>query len=193
MLVWFGLALVGVGVVRFAVAWGRRLTTEKPASASSTTCANRFSGPPARPAVRLLRPLAHRPAHVARHERHLERAHVPRLRLVFLRRQLVMIVAVTIILLATTGTSPCSRSPSSPCCSPSPGASAAACSRSFKDVQQRIADVTAAAERERRRLAHLCAIFAREDDELEKFSVRKHARVRSQRRRPPGRARFTFR
>ena len=171
LLVWYGLALVAVGVVRFGVAVGRRLTTGKASLGIEYDLRNRLW-------ARLLRQsfgffdrwptgqlMSRTMSDISNVRMFLGYG------IVFFAVNIVMMVAVAVILLALDWRLALLSLAFLPALLLVTWRFSHRLQPILKDVQQRIADVTAAAE-ENVVGTRIVRIFAREDDELAKFSER---------------------
>jgi len=171
LLLWYGLALVGVGVARFGIAVARRLTTGKASLGIEYDLRNRLW-------ARLLRqPFAffdHWPTGQLMSRAMSDISNVRMFLgygIVFFAVNIVMMVAVAVILLATDWQLALVSLAFLPALLVITWRFSRRLQPILKDVQQRIADVTAAAE-ENIVGTRIVRIFAREDDELAKFSER---------------------
>ncbi len=171
LLRWYGLALVGVGVARFGIAVARRLTTGKASLGIEYDLRNRLW-------ARLLRqPFAffdHWPTGQLMSRAMSDISNVRMFLgygIVFFAVNIVMMVAVAVILLATDWRLALVSLAFLPALLVVTWRFSRRLQPILKDVQQRIADVTAAAE-ENIVGTRIVRIFAREDDELAKFSER---------------------
>ncbi len=171
LLVWYGLALVGVGVARFGIAVARRLTTGKASLGIEYDLRNRLW-------ARLLRqPFAFFDRWPTGQLMSRAMSDISNVRMflgygiVFFAVNIVMMVAVAVILLATDWQLALVSLAFLPALLVVTWRFSRRLQPILKDVQQRIADVTAAAE-ENIVGTRIVRIFAREDDELAKFSER---------------------
>jgi len=171
LLRWYGLALAGVGVARFGIAVARRLTTGKASLGIEYDLRNRLW-------ARLLRqPFAffdHWPTGQLMSRAMSDISNVRMFLgygIVFFAVNIVMMVAVAVILLATDWRLALVSLAFLPALLVVTWRFSRRLQPILKDVQQRIADVTAAAE-ENIVGTRIVRIFAREDDELAKFSER---------------------
>jgi ATP-binding cassette subfamily B protein len=171
LLVWYGLTLVGVAVVRFIVGVGRRLTTGKASLAIEYDLRNRLW------AHLLRQPYAYFDRWPTGQLMSRAMSDISNVRmflgygLVFFAVNLVMIVAVAAILLVLDWRLALLSLAFLPVLLLVTWRFSQRLKPILKDVQQRIADVTAAAE-ENVVGSRIVRIFAREDDELAKFSER---------------------
>lgn len=171
MLVWYGLALIGVGALRFAVAVGRRLTTGKASLGIEYDLRNRLW------AHLLGQPFSFFDRWPTGQLMSRVMADISNVRmflgygLVFFAVNLVMIVAVAVILLVMEWRLALLSLAFLPALLLVTWRFSRRLQPILRDVQQRIADVTAAAE-ENVVGSRIVRIFAREDDELAKFSER---------------------
>jgi ATP-binding cassette subfamily B protein len=171
LLLWYGLALVGVGVARFGIAVARRLTTGKASLGIEYDLRNRLW-------ARLLRqPFAFFDRWPTGQLMSRAMSDISNVRMflgygiVFFAVNIVMMVAVAVILLATDWQLALVSLAFLPALLVITWRFSRRLQPILKDVQQRIADVTAAAE-ENIVGTRIVRIFAREDDELAKFSER---------------------
>jgi ABC-type multidrug transport system fused ATPase/permease subunit len=171
LLVTYGLVLLGVGVVRFAVAVGRRLTSGRASLGIEYDLRNRLW-------ARLLRqPFAFFDRWPTGQLMSRAMSDISNVRmflgygLVFFAVNIVMMVAVSVILLALDWRLALLSLAFLPALLLVTWRFSRRLQPILKDVQQRIADVTAAAE-ENVVGTRIVRIFAREDDELAKFSER---------------------
>jgi ATP-binding cassette subfamily B protein len=171
LLVWYALALVGVGVVRFGVAVGRRLTSGKASLGIEYDLRNRLW-------ARLLRqPFGFFDRWPTGQLMSRTMSDISNVRMflgygiVFFAVNVVMMAAVSVILLALDWRLALLSLAFLPALLLVAWRFSRRLQPILKDVQQRIADVTAAAE-ENVVGTRIVRIFAREDDELAKFSER---------------------
>ena len=171
LLVWYALALVGVGVIRFGVAVGRRLTSGKASLGIEYDLRNRLW-------ARLLRqPFGFFDRWPTGQLMSRLMSDISNVRMflgygiVFFAVNVVMMVAVAVILLALDWRLALLSLAFLPALLLVTWRFSRRLRPILKDVQQRIADVTAAAE-ENVVGTRIVRIFAREDDELAKFSER---------------------
>jgi ATP-binding cassette subfamily B protein len=171
LLVWYGLALVGVAVARFVVGVGRRLTTGKASLGIEYDLRNRLW------AHLLRQPYGYFDRWPTGQLMSRAMSDISNVRmflgygLVFFAVNLVMIVAVAAILLVLDWRLALLSLAFLPVLLLVTWRFSQRLKPILKDVQQRIADVTAAAE-ENVVGSRIVRIFAREDDELAKFSER---------------------
>jgi ATP-binding cassette subfamily B protein len=171
LLVWYGLTLIGVGVVRFAVGVGRRLTTGKASLGIEYDLRNRLW------AHLLRQPYGYFDRWPTGQLMSRAMSDISNVRmflgygLVFLAINASMIVAVSVIMLVLDWRLALLSLAFLPALLFVTWRFSRRLQPILKDVQQRIADVTAAAE-ENVVGSRIVRIFAREDDELAKFSER---------------------
>ena len=171
LLVWYGLTLIGVGVVRFAVGVGRRLTTGKASLGIEYDLRNRLW------AHLLRQPYGYFDRWPTGQLMSRAMNDISNVRmflgygLVFLAINMGMIVAVSVIMLVLDWRLALLSLAFLPALLFVTWRFSRRLQPILKDVQQRIADVTAAAE-ENVVGSRIVRIFAREDDELAKFSER---------------------
>jgi len=171
MLVWYGLALLCVGVARFGIGVGRRLTTGKASLGIEYDLRNRLW------AHLLRQPFAYFDRWPTGQLMSRAMSDISNVRmflgygLVFFAVNIVMIVAVAVILLVMDWRLALLSLAFLPALLLVTWRFSRRLQPILKDVQQRIADVTAAAE-ENVVGSRIVRIFAREDDELAKFSER---------------------
>jgi ATP-binding cassette subfamily B protein len=171
MLVWYGLALLGVGVVRLAAGVGRRLTTGKASLGIEYDLRNRLWS------HLLGQPYAYFDRWPTGQLMSRAMSDISNVRMflgygmVFFAVNIVMIVAVAVILLVLDWRLALLALAFLPAMLVVTWRFSRRLRPILKDVQQRIADVTAAAE-ENVVGSRIVRIFAREDDELAKFSER---------------------
>jgi ATP-binding cassette subfamily B protein len=171
MLVWYGLALLCVGVARFGIGVGRRLTTGKASLGIEYDLRNRLW------AHLLRQPFAYFDRWPTGQLMSRAMSDISNVRmflgygLVFFAVNIVMIAAVAVILLVMDWRLALLSLAFLPALLLVTWRFSRRLQPILKDVQQRIADVTAAAE-ENVVGSRIVRIFAREDDELAKFSER---------------------
>jgi len=171
MLVWYGLGLIGVGAVRFAVGVGRRLTTGKASLGIEYDLRQRLWS-------HLLRqPFAYFDRWPTGQLMSRLMSDITNVRMflgygmVFFAVNVVMILAIAVILLALDWRLALLSLAFLPALLLVTWRFSRRLRPILRDVQQRIADVTAAAE-ENVVGSRIVRIFAREDDEMAKFSDR---------------------
>ena len=173
LLVTYGLALLGIAVVRFVVAVGRRLATGKSSLGIEYDLRNRMW------AHLLKQSFSYFDRWPTGQLMSRAMSDVQNVRmflgygLVFFATNIVMMVAVAIILLLLDWRWGCMSLAFLPLLLLVTVRFSRRLQPILKDVQQKIADVTAAAE-ENVVGSRIVRIFAREDDELEKFSDRSY-------------------
>ncbi len=171
LLVWYGLALIGVGVARFAVAVGRRLTTGRASLGIEYDLRNRLW------AHLLRQPFGYFDRWPTGQLMSRAMSDISNVRmflgygLIFFAVNVVMIFAVAVILLVLDWRLALLSLAFLPALLLVTWRFSQRLKPILKDVQQRIADVTAAAE-ENVVGSRVVRIFAREDDEMAKFSER---------------------
>jgi ABC-type multidrug transport system fused ATPase/permease subunit len=173
MLVWFSLALLGVAIVRFVVSVGRRLATGKASLGIEYDLRNRMW------AHLLRQPSAYFDRWPTGQLMSRAMSDIQNVRLflgygiVFFATSIVTMVAIAIILLVTDWQLALLSLAFFPFLLLATARFSRRLAPILKDVQQRIADVTATAE-ENVVGSRIVRIFAREDDELAKFSDRSY-------------------
>jgi len=171
LLVWYSLALLGVGVARFGIAVGRRLTTGKASLGIEYDLRDRLW------AHLLRQPFGYFDRWPTGQLMSRAMSDISNVRmflgygLVFFAVNIVMMVAVAAILLVLNWRLALLSLAFLPVLLVVTWRFSRRLQPILKDVQQRIADVTAAAE-ENVVGSRIVRIFAREDDELAKFSER---------------------
>lgn len=171
LLAWYGLALIGTAAVRFAVGVGRRLTTGKASLGIEYDLRNRLW------AHLLRQPFGYFDRWPTGQLMSRAMSDISNVRMflgygmVFFTVNLVMIVAVAVILLVLEWRLALLSLAFLPALLVVTWRFSQRLKPILKDVQQRIADVTAAAE-ENVVGSRIVRIFAREDDEMAKFSER---------------------
>lgn len=171
LLAWYGLALIGTAVVRFAVGVGRRLTTGKASLGIEYDLRNRLW------AHLLRQPFGYFDRWPTGQLMSRAMSDISNVRMflgygmVFFTVNLVMIVAVAVIMLVLDWRLALLSLAFLPALLVVTWRFSQRLKPILKDVQQRIADVTAAAE-ENVVGSRIVRIFAREDDEMAKFSER---------------------
>ena len=171
LLVWYSLALLGVGVARFGIAVGRRLTTGKASLGIEYDLRDRLW------AHLLRQPFGYFDRWPTGQLMSRAMSDISNVRmflgygLVFFAVNIVMMVAVAAILLVLNWRLALLSLAFLPVLLLVTWRFSRRLQPILKDVQQRIADVTAAAE-ENVVGSRIVRIFAREDDELAKFSER---------------------
>ncbi len=171
LLAWYGLALIGTAVVRFAVGVGRRLTTGKASLGIEYDLRNRLW------AHLLRQPFGYFDRWPTGQLMSRAMSDISNVRMflgygmVFFTVNLVMIVAVAVIMLVLEWRLALLSLAFLPALLVVTWRFSQRLKPILKDVQQRIADVTAAAE-ENVVGSRIVRIFAREDDEMAKFSER---------------------